>query len=143
MISCIPAKELCKPMDCSVVNYPPALEGNSYDLSVKHRNSIETGSAIPVLITFTNSSYDFSVQASKAFGANQIEMVAGIFAIYSGDINQDGVIDGLDFNDWENNNNNFADGQLSTDLNGDGVVDGLDFIFCEMNSTLFVGVIAP
>lgn len=122
---------------------PTSLQGNSYYLSVKHRNSIETWSADPVLITFTNSSYDFSVQATKAFGANQIEMAAGIFAIYSGDINQDGVIDGLDFNDWENDNNSFAAGYLSTDLNGDGVVDGLDFMFWEMNSNLFVGMIAP
>jgi hypothetical protein len=53
------------------------------------------------------------------------------------------VIDGLDFNDWENDNNSFAAGYLSTDLNGDGVVDGLDFMFCEMNSNLFVGTIAP
>jgi chitodextrinase len=122
---------------------PTSLHGNSYYLSVKHRNSIETWSADPVLFTFTNSSYDFSVQATKAFGANQIEMAPGIFALYTGDINQDGVIDGLDFNDWENDNNSFAAGYLSTDLNGDGVVDGLDFMFCEMNSNLFVGTIAP
>jgi hypothetical protein len=94
-------------------------------------------------MTLTNSNYDFSVQATKAFGANQIEMAPGIFALYTGDINQDGVIDGLDFNDWENDNNSFAAGYLSTDLNGDGVVDGLDFMFCEMNSNLFVGTIAP
>ena len=127
-------------LSCSI---PTTLNGNSYYLVVRHRNSIETWSADPVLFTFTNSSYDFSVQATKAFGANQIEMAPGIFALYTGDINQDGVIDGLDFNDWENDNNSFAAGYLSTDLNGDGVVDGLDFMFCEMNSNLFVGTIAP
>jgi hypothetical protein len=127
-------------LSCSI---PTTLNGNSYYLVVRHRNSIETWSADPILMTLTNSNYDFSVQATKAFGANQIEMAPGIFALYTGDINQDGVIDGLDFNDWENDNNSFAAGYLSTDLNGDGVVDGLDFMFCEMNSNLFVGTIAP
>ena len=59
----------------------------------------------------------------------------------SGDINQDAVIDGLDYNDWENDNNNFAGGYFTTDLNGDGIVDGLDFILWETNSNNFVGAI--
>ncbi|QLH46159.1 MAG: hypothetical protein HWD58_11290 [Bacteroidota bacterium] len=48
--------------------------------------------------------------------------------MFCSDINQDGVVDGLDYNDWEADNNNFGSGYLSTDLNGDGIVDGLDFL---------------
>ncbi|MFZ4754318.1 MAG: hypothetical protein ACOYLG_13325 [Chitinophagaceae bacterium] len=51
------------------------------------------------------------------------------------------MIDGLDYNDWENDNNNFAGGYFTTDLNGDGIVDGLDFILWETNSNNFVGAI--
>jgi hypothetical protein len=65
------------------------------------------------------------------------------FAFYTGDINQDEVIDGLDYNDWEDDSNQFAGGYFSSDLNGDGIVDGLDFIYWEQNSNEFIGVVQP
>jgi hypothetical protein len=76
-------------------------------------------------------------------GSNQFEVEFGLWGFYSGDINQDGVIDGLDYNDWETDSNNFAGGYFSTDLNGDGIVDGLDFIYWEQNSNNFVGAVIP
>ncbi|QLH46241.1 MAG: hypothetical protein HWD58_11775 [Bacteroidota bacterium] len=45
------------------------------------------------------------------------------------------MVDGLDYNDWEMDNNNFGSGYLSTDLNGDGIVDGLDF-YCGKLTTI-------
>ncbi|MBK8683818.1 MAG: hypothetical protein IPN26_01910 [Bacteroidetes bacterium] len=60
-----------------------------------------------------------------------------------GDINQDGVVDGLDYNDWETDNNSFAGGYYSSDLNGDGIVDGLDFLIWEDNNNNFVGIQTP
>jgi hypothetical protein len=114
-----------------------------YYISLKHRNHIQTYSQGPVRIHADNEMYDFSLQASQAYGSNQTQIAPGLFALYSGDINQDGVIDGLDYNDWETDNNNFAGGYFNTDLNGDGVVDGLDFIHWEQNSNNFVGAVAP
>ncbi|QLH46090.1 MAG: hypothetical protein HWD58_10920 [Bacteroidota bacterium] len=74
-----------------------------------------------------NMMYNFKQQASQAFGANQRALASGEWALFCGDINQDGVVDGLDFNDWESDNNNFSAGYFSADLNGDDIVDGLDF----------------
>lgn len=122
--------------------FPGEALGNSYYLSVKGRNSIEVWTNQPELISL-NTTYDFTTSATQAYGANQVEVSPGIFAFYTGDINQDGVVDGLDYNDWENDNNNFTAGYFSTDLNGDGIVDGFDFIFWEGNSNNFVGVVAP
>ena len=122
--------------------FPPAALGNSYYLVIKHRNSIETWSAAPVYLGL-NTEYDFTTAANKVFGNNQYEAELGIYVLYTGDINQDGVVDGLDYNDWENDSNNFAGGYFTTDLNGDGIVDGLDFIFWEQNSNNFVGVVVP
>ena len=116
--------------------------GQSYYIVLKHRNHIETWSANPVLLT-ENTLYDFSTAANKAYGDNQVEVELGNFAFYTGDITQDGVVDGLDYNDWENDSNNFASGYFSTDLNGDGIVDGLDFLFWEQNSNNFVGAVMP
>lgn len=109
---------------------------------VKQRNMIEAWSAMPVNIQELTT-YDFSSALSQVFGNNQQEVESGVFAFFTGDINQDGVIDGLDYNDWETDNNNFGSGYLSTDLNGDGIVDGLDFLFWEVNNNNFVGVIRP
>jgi len=114
-----------------------------YYISLKHRNHIQTFSQGPVRIHANNEMYDFSLQASQAYGSNQTQIAPGLFALYSGDINQDGVIDGLDYNDWETDSNNFSGGYFNTDLNGDGIVDGLDFIYWEQNSNNFVGAVAP
>jgi len=121
---------------------PPSANGNTYYVVIRHRNMLETWSQNPITINGTTT-YDFSVSANQAYGGNQLEMEPGVFAFYSGDINQDGVVDGLDFGDWENDNNNFAGGYVNTDFNGDGVVDGLDFLIWEPNNNNFVGVMAP
>ncbi len=114
-----------------------------YHLVFKHRNHIETWSAESNHFLLVNTIINFSSNIGKVFGDNQTEVESGIYAFYSGDINQDGVVDGLDYNEWENDSNNFVGGYFSTDLNGDGIVDGLDFIYWEINSNNFVGAVVP
>ena len=125
-----------------VCSFPPAVNGLSFYIGVRHRNAIETWSNNPVLMSALTT-YNFSNALNKAYGSNQISLGGGFFAIFNGDINQDGVVDGLDYNDWETDNNNFAGGYYSSDLNGDGIVDGLDFLIWEDNNNNFVGVITP
>jgi hypothetical protein len=115
---------------------------NYYYVAIKHRNHIETWSANPIFIN-SSINYDFATAASQAYGNNQVEVEPGIFALYSGDINQDGIIDNGDYTPWESDANNFASGYLNTDLNGDGAVDNGDYIFWEVNSNNFVGVVKP
>ncbi len=124
------------------LTFPSAVVGNSYYIVVKHRNSIPVWSATPITLTFTNS-INFTVNATDAYGANLAELETGIFGMYSGDINQDGFIDGNDFIDVDNDNTNFASGYLVTDVNGDAFVDGNDFIVIDNNNTLFIGVANP
>ena len=100
----------------------------SYYVVVKHRNSIETWSANPVTIGSTPLTYNFTNAASKAYGSNMIQVESGIFAIYSGDLNQDQVIDNSDATNLFNDIENSAYGYLTTDLNGDGAVDNSDTI---------------
>lgn len=115
---------------------PSQAVGNSYYIVLKHRNAVETWSAAPVPIN-ASGSYNFSTAASQAFGNNMV-LINGIYAIYSGDLFKDGNVDPLDYSLWETDNNNFAFGYFATDLNGDGNVDPLDYSIWEANNNAFI-----
>jgi hypothetical protein len=126
-----------------VLNFPVpcSLSGNYY-IVVKQRNHIETWSSAPVTFGGTLVEYDFSDDAAKAYGNNMVQM-GGIYAIYAGDINQDGVVDGLDMILLDNLSANFGQGYLPEDLNGDGSIDALDMIPLDNNSAAFISVVSP
>jgi len=118
------------------LNFPSSVQGNNYYIVFKHRNTIQTWSAAPVTMASVTS-YDFTTAASKAYGDNMIEIETGVFAMYTGDMNQDEYIDPFDFSLYIEDNNNLATGYYNTDLNGDGYVDPFDFsIYIENNNNL-------
>jgi hypothetical protein len=98
----------------------------SYYIAVNGVNLLQTWSAEPQAVGSSPLSYDFSSDATQAYGSNMREMETGVWAFYSGDINQDETIDNSDsdslFSDIENSNF----GVFVTDLNGDGTVDNSD-----------------
>jgi len=116
------------------VLFPANVIGNNYYLVIKHRNSIETWSASPINITALGATYNFSNAANKAFGDNLSDMGNSVFAIYSGDINQDGSIDFSDYPDLDIANNSGVLGYNVNDLNGDASVDFNDYPLLDINS---------
>ena len=85
-------------------------------------------------ITSSGATFNFSDAASKAFGDNLSNMGNGVFAIYSGDINQDGSVD---FNDYPSLDIASSAGILGydvNDLNGDASVDFNDYPIIDVNS---------
>lgn len=122
------------------VNFSSSLTG-SYYLVVKHRNTVETWSANPILLS--SNTYDFTIADTKAYGANQILVDVGKWALYSGDVNIDDNVDLLDISLLETDINNFAFGYLPTDINGDGNVDLLDNPIVENNISNFIYSIHP
>ena len=124
-------------------SFPSTLEGNEYYLVIKHRNSIETWSANPVLLS-NQFNYDFTTAATQAYGDNQVEVEQGVYAVYSGDINQDGFVDSFDFPALDTDIFNGVSGvYVNTDLNGDGFVDSFDFPLFDVNSFNGVSVMTP
>jgi hypothetical protein len=122
-----------------------AADGNYY-IAVKHRNSIETWSAGTIALSrSTPANYDISTSASQAFGSNMIQIDSSPirFAIYGGDLNQDGTVDATDVSTIDNDASNFVSGYVVTDLTGDNFVDGTDFAIADNNAANFVGVITP
>jgi len=113
-----------------------------YWIVLKHRNSIQTWSALPVLLPGT---YDFTTSPLQAFGGNIVDVYGeGIYAIYTGDVNQDEFIDIFDFPPYDFDNQNFVSFQyVNTDFNGDGFVDIFDFPVFDHNNQFFIFSIHP
>lgn len=126
----------------ATATFSAAISGPYY-LVIRHRNSIETWSAAPVTISASTPLYDFTNLASKAYGSNMILIEPGVWALYTGDINQDGNIDTIDYPIYEADTNNFVSGDIETDLNGDGNVDTIDYPLFELNANNFVSVMHP
>ncbi|MBL7772499.1 MAG: hypothetical protein JNM95_06555 [Chitinophagaceae bacterium] len=125
----------------TLVSFAPIPKGYYY-IVVKHRNSIETWSAAPILITNTTQ-YNFTTQASKAYGDNQVEVAPGKWALFTGDINQDQAIDAYDYLLLDPDIIDGLNGYLNTDLNGDGSVDAFDYLVVETSIIQGIGSITP
>ena len=120
----------------------PATYKDSYFLTIKHRNSIETVSASPILFSAGTIAYDFSTSASKAYGSN-MKNIGGKFILYGGDVNQDGIIDISDMIPVDNLSASASMGYLPEDVNGDGLIDISDMIIIDNNSGMAIGSVTP
>ena len=108
----------------------------SYYIVVKHRNSLETWSSAPVAMTAGgNYNYDFTTAATQAYGSNMVYKL-GSYCMYSGDVDQDDIIDAFDLSLVENNIGN--SGYINPDVTGDDYVDGSDVATVENNQGIIV-----
>ena len=101
-----------------------ALNG-SYYIEYRHRNSLAVWSSLPKSFS-QGGSTSFSILSgpSTVYGGELIS-VNGRWCMYSGDINQDDVVNGNDFTIFSQQFG--QSGYLASDLNGDGAVNGNDF----------------
>lgn len=122
--------------------YPGSVFAGTYYVRVLHRNSLETWSASALSFSSATISFDFTTSAGQAYGANQVEVESGKFAMWSGDISnsvsygtQDGLINDFDFNLMEGVIPAFNTGYGSgpADLDGDGIIDAADYSLLENN----------
>ncbi|MEO6695068.1 MAG: hypothetical protein ABIY50_08535 [Ignavibacteria bacterium] len=120
--------------------------GTPYYIQVKHRNSIQTWSKNGgEIFSGGTLNYNFSTASFQAYGSNQIQVDNSPikFAVYSGDVNQDEIIDGEDLSLADNDAFNFMTGYLITDVNGDNIIDASDLSVIDNNVINFIGLIRP
>ena len=120
--------------------------GGNYYIAVKQRNSIETWCSGAITLSRTTpASFDLSSSLSQAFGSNmtQVNTSPVRFAIYSGDVNQDGTIDASDVSSVDNDAFNSLSGYVNTDVTGDDFVDAGDVSIVDNNASLSVNAITP
>ena len=124
-------------------NFSNASNAVPYYIVLKHRNSIETWSKLPYSFSSgAANNYDFTTAQIQAYGDN-LKLVGGLWTLYTGDPNQDCVVDASDISALDNDAFNFVSGCVNTDLNGDGVVDASDISVAENNAFDFVSCFKP
>ncbi len=141
----------------SLSTIPPALSGNYY-IVVKHRQSVETWSAVPVSFAGNTINYDFTTAASQAYGNNQKSLSeSGPYGFWGGDVSsmsgtQDGYIDIFDNNAVFNLAQAAGHGYVVEDLTGfspaggigpDGFVDIFDMALVFNNMQQAIGMNTP
>jgi hypothetical protein len=122
-----------------------ALSGTYYRV-VKHRNSIKTWSNVGIVYNRgSNPHFNFIAPDGQAYGNNQAVVSTSPFyrGMFSGDVDQDGFVDGFDLLRIDNDAALFVGGYVVTDLTGDNFVDGTDFALADNNAALFVSVVEP
>jgi Right handed beta helix region len=111
-------------------------EATGYNLNkfvvIKHRTHLAVMSAAAVSLPNASTVYDFTTGLTQYFGGDAKSVSGGKFAMYGGDTNQDGLIDGSDF--LAPDNKSGLDGYLTADANMDGIIDGSDFLLPDNNS---------
>jgi trimeric autotransporter adhesin len=121
----------------------PSWISSDYYITILHRNSIETVSALPVSFAGATINYDFSTSSSQAYFDNLKDTGDGFFVIWGGDVNQDGIVDGGDMNPVDNASTAITFGYVPEDVNGDGIVDGGDMNIVDNNSTAIIMALIP
>jgi len=130
----------------ATLSYTNVSNNIPYYIQVKHRNSMETWSKSGGEVFTTDAlTYNFTTNSSQAYGSNQIQLNSSPikYAIYSGDVNQDEIVDGSDMSIADNDAFNFLTGYLNTDVNGDNFVDATDLMLIDNNAFNFISVQRP
>ena len=108
----------------------------TYYIAAKHLNSIETWSksgGVPMTTTDTTF-YDFTTASSQAYG-NNLKSKGSKFCIFGGNVNGDGIVDGGDLSEADNDSFSGLSGRfLRSDVNGDNIVDAADVSLVDNNS---------
>ncbi|MDQ3020052.1 MAG: hypothetical protein M3R36_05720 [Bacteroidota bacterium] len=123
--------------------FPNAVFGTYY-IVVKHKNSLETWSKSggEFLLNGSTNNYDFTVSSSQAYGNNMV-LKGSRYCIYSGNINQDNIIDLTDMFLVDNAAFNYTGGSAITNLNADNIVDIDDLAIVDRNARSFITVQKP
>ena len=103
-----------------------------------------TVSASAVSFAGSTITYDFSTDVAQAYSNGWITPPLnnwhnlGVFVIWGGDVNQDGIVDSSDMNPVDNASTAITFGYVPEDCDGSGLVDSGDMNIVDNNSTKIV-----
>ena len=114
-----------------------ASNGTPYYIHLQHRNSLETWSESPQTFSSNHVAYDFTSNSTQAYGSNMI-LADTKWVIYTGDVDQNGLVDLTDLLLVFNDASLFITGYVNTDVNGDNLTDLTDIVLTFNNSNNFI-----
>lgn len=119
--------------------------GTQFYIQIRHRNSIETWSKLPQVFTTDQLPYSFASNTNTAYGNNLVQVDASPlrYAIYGGDVNQDGYVNLNDLTQIYNSGAAFVSGYVPSDINYDNIVNLSDMLIAYNNAGAFVAVSRP
>ncbi len=120
----------------------PAVHGGSYYVTVRHRNSIATTTALPVSFAGSIISCSFALP-SDVYGGNLKLSADSRYLIFGGDASQDGSVDTGDYTPVVNDATRYIRGYIYTDIDGNGSVDTGDYSIMVNNASRYVRTIHP
>ncbi|HAY33394.1 MAG TPA: S8 family serine peptidase, partial [Ignavibacteria bacterium] len=123
-------------------NFTEISDNTPYYIVVKHRNSMETWSSAGVSFVSSVAQYDFTDASSKSYGNNAAQ-INSRYAFFSGDADQDNIIDLSDLTIIDNDASNFLSGYLNSDVNGDTLADLADLAITDNNAFNVITIIRP
>jgi len=119
----------------------------TYYIVLNHRNCLETWSKIngEIYNPMNMNTYDFTNSLTKAYGNNMtlVDNSPVRYAMYSGDINKDEIIDAADVSLVDNAASVSLSGYVAEDLTGDNLVDASDASIVDFNSSINSIVVKP
>lgn len=95
-------------------------------LVIHHKSHLGVISDSPLSLNGGTASYDFTITPSRAAGTNQQKLVGNRAVLFAGDFDQNGIINNLDFNLW-NQNSALINLYLNWDADGNGIINNQDF----------------
>ena len=105
---------------------------SSYYVVIRHRNHLAIMSSHPVQLTNSAIQYDFTTSENKAYGQNSmVDLGNGVYGMYGGDTNGDGIIDEKDVVDVSQKL--FYSGYWREDSNLNSPVNVLDYKLPNLN----------
>ena len=115
----------------NIISFSNVADGNYYVVIIQ-RNHLGVMSSNPVPLTNGNLSYDFTTGEDKAYGYNAMANLGdGVFGMYGGDSDSNGIINDADINDV--GNSLFLNNYLLPDLDLNSKVNVIDYKFPKKN----------
>jgi len=100
---------------------------DDYFVVIHHRGQVSVMTSSLVNLPNSSNAYDFTSSANSVKGNGQLKMANGTFQMRSGDFDNNGTVNFLDFLDWFGDNN-VLNAYLPTDADGNGTINFLDFL---------------
>ena len=116
--------------------------GNYY-VVIHHANHLAVMSSGRIALSSASAMYDFTTGLNKYYGADAKLLKTGLYGMYGGDANYDGMINNLDYELFETDNINALNEYAVTDFNMDGFVTSKDFMLLAPNKRYLVATRIP